>query len=792
MVWDDQMLRLFSIAREDFAGTYEAWLTRLHRDDRSQADDELHMSLLGDQDFDTAFRVIWPDGSVHHIRALALVQQNPFGQFLHMIGTCWDITAQAEAKEELSQTNARLSHAMSRAIELAAAADDANRAKSDFLANMSHEIRTPMNGVIGMTGLLLDTPLSPAQRRYAETVRTSADSLLALLNDILDFSKIEAGKFDLELLDFNLRNVLDDFAAVMAVRAQAGGLEFICSADPDVPNNLSGDPGRLRQVLLNLAGNAIKFTSAGEVAVRTTLEKQTETDVLLRFSVKDTGIGIPLNKQGRLFRKFSQTDTSTTRKYGGTGLGLAISKQLSEMMGGRIGVVSEEGMGSEFWFTARFGKRRAAPAAACKADIGGVRVLIVDDNATSRDVLATQLGSWGVRWDEACNGPTALQALRHAHEEGNPFVAAILDMQMPGMDGAELARAIKADAELAPIRLVLMTSLAGSNDSRQMEEIGFAANLVKPVRQSDLFDCLAAVLADPADLGPAASGPAWTAALRGKDAAVALQPARILLAEDNITNQQVALHILGKIGMRADAVANGAEAIHSLETIPYDLVLMDVQMPEMDGMEAARRIRDPNSTVLNRDIPIIAMTANALRGNREQCLAAGMNDYVTKPISLQPLVAALGQWLGRDGAVPAAEATPAGPPTPPAAVPATTPVFDREGMLARMMGDEEMAKIVLAGFLEDMPGQFETLRSCLAGSDTAAALRRVHTIKGASANVGGDALRAAALETEEAGQAGGPAAIIARMPDLEAQFAALKEAMSHFLGPEGPEPGETL
>ena len=363
LAWDDQMLRMYGTERDAFRGSYGDWLERLHPDDRLDADDEMQLALGGEGDFDTTFRVVWPGGEIRYIRALALVQRGSHGhQPLHVVGTSWDITAQKEAEKELRDTNFQLAGAMSRAIELAADADTANRAKSDFLANMSHEIRTPMNGVIGMTGLLLDTPLDDSQRRYAETVKTSADSLLSLLNDILDFSKIEAGKFDLETLDFDLRSLLDDVAAVLAVRAQGVGLEFICSADPNVPHHLTGDPGRLRQVLLNLGGNAVKFTHQGEVAVRTTLESETDQDVLLRFSVKDTGIGIPADKQRLLFQKFSQADASTTRKYGGTGLGLAISKQLAEMMGGQIGLVSNDGAGDRVLVHGAF--RQAAPKGA--------------------------------------------------------------------------------------------------------------------------------------------------------------------------------------------------------------------------------------------------------------------------------------------------------------------------------------------------------------------------------------------------------------------------------------------
>jgi PAS domain S-box-containing protein len=786
---------------EDLAGRRFSDLA--HPDDRPVGDaaqNEL-TSEKGVRRFEK--RYITRDGAIVWADVNVALVCNKRGDPDYFVATFVDITARKEAEEGLRETNVQLELAIARAIELAAEADQANAAKSEFLANMSHEIRTPMNGVIGMTGLLLDTPLDQEQRRYAETVRTSGESLLAILNDILDFSKIEAGKMELETLDFDLRTLLNDFAVLLATRAHETGLEFICAAAPDVPGHLSGDAGRLRQILLNLAGNAVKFTHHGEVAVRASLEWEADAEVMLRFSVKDTGIGIPADKQGLLFQKFTQADASTTRKYGGTGLGLAISKQLAEMMGGEIGLVSEEGKGSEFWFTARFAKqanreRNVAPP----ADIHGARILVVDDNATNREVLTAQLEAWGARPDEALGGSGALVALSQARDENDPYAAAILDMQMPGMNGAELARAIKADPYLARTTLVLMTSLGGRNDAREMEEIGFDAYLVKPVRQSDLFDCLAGVLAGPVVAGadetePTPLGPAHDSTDEVRRGAV-----RILLAEDNITNQQVALGILKKLGYRADAVANGAEAIRSLETIPYDLVLMDVQMPEMDGLQAACRIRDPGSAVLQHGIPIVAMTAHALAGDRESCLEAGMNDYVTKPVSPRALSEALGRWLPRGAAtprsVPAASESAgpksAGPKSAGPAAPATgkeveLPVFDRAGMLARMMGDEELARLVVDGFLEDVPTHVEALKCCLESDDATGALRAVHTIKGASANVGGEALRAAALETERAGQSGGMKAIIARVPILESQLARLSEAMRNFAGPEGADSG---
>ena len=719
------------------------------------------------------FRMIGAEGrTIWVFLSTAAIQWNGRPATLNLMS---DVTARKQAEEKLEEATIR--------------AELANTAKSEFLANMSHELRTPMNGVIGMIGLLLDTPLDEDQRRYAETVRRSGEPLLTLLNDILDFSKIEAGKVELETLDFDLRAMLDDLASLLALRAHGKGLEFMCAAAPDVPARLRGDPGRLRQVLLNLAGNALKFTHEGEVAVRASLVSETDTEAVVRFSVKDTGIGIAPEKQEFLFERFTQADASTTRQYGGTGLGLAISKQLAEMMGGEIGVVSK-GVGSEFWFTARFGKQAERESAVTPtAEVRGVHILVVDDNATNRDILRAQLVAWGVRSEEATDGPSGLEALRRARDAGDPFAAAILDMGMPGMDGATLARTIKADETLAHIRLVLMTSLGKRGDAREMEEIGFSAYLVKPTRQSDLFDCLAAVLA-----GAAVAQPERPIITRHAIREMRRGAVRILLAEDNITNQQVAIGILKKLGLRADAVANGAEAVRSLELLPYDLVLMDVQMPEMDGLEATRLIRDPHSAVRQHGIPIIAMTAHALQGDKERCLEAGMDDYVTKPVSPHALAEALERWLPREPAEVLANALEA-PGAPDTAAPAVetdpeAPVFDRAGMMARLMDDEDLAHAVIDGFLEDIPRQIEALRSYLGAGDTPGALRQAHTIKGASANVGGEALRAAAIEMEKAGHAGDVEALKARLPDIEFQFARLQQAMNAFTAEATPEAGK--
>jgi len=727
------------------------------------------------------WEIIRKDGARRHLEVSVSLIASPGEKPTGFRGIARDVTERKMIEIELKKHREHLEEMITaRTNELAEAmrkAEFASIAKSEFLANMSHEIRTPMNGVIGMIGLLLDTDLDGDQRRYAETVRGSGESLLTILNDILDFSKIEAHKLDLEILDFDLRTLLDDFAALLALRAHDKGLEFICAAAPDVPTYLRGDPGRLRQVLNNLAGNAVKFTSQGEIAVRASLVSETGDEALIRFSVKDTGIGIPEQNQGLLFQKFTQADASTTRKYGGTGLGLAISKQLAEMMGGEIGIVSAEGQGTEFWFTARFAKQaeREHPLET-PAGICGVHVLVVDDNATNREVLMAQFKAWGVRSEETTNGPMALQALYLAQDAGDPFQIAILDMQMPGMDGATLARMIKTDEKLKDTRLVLCSSLGQRGDAKRVQEIGFAAYLVKPVRHGEIIDCLSAVLAE-------------TTAVRQEQPLVTRHTirelrrgvVRILLAEDNITNQQVALGILKKMGLRADAVANGAEAVKALEILPYDLVLMDVQMPEMDGFEATCQIRNPHSAVRNHRIPIIALTAGAMQGDREKCLEAGMNDYVAKPISPQALAEALEKWLPREAAAAPKQAT--GKPEEAVLVSAEASevqVFDMAGMMARMMDDEDLARTVVGGFLEDLPKLIKALKGYLEAGDVPGTERQSHTIKGASANMGGEALRKVAFEMEKAAKAGDMKSVADRLPELENQVARLKGAMNEF------------
>ena len=700
----------------------------------------------------------------------------------HAVGILRDITERKRTEEELQQaleeraeTNERLEAASALALHMAHEAEAASLAKSQFLANMSHEIRTPMNGVLGMTGLLLDSNLTEEQRLFAGVVRSSAESLLAVINDILDFSKIEAGKLDLEELDFDLRTMLEDVAEMLAVRAQDKDLELVCRIDPEMPTFLRGDPGRLRQVLVNLIGNAIKFTPKGEVVVEAAAGKETEATLEVRFEVRDTGIGIPQAKLGVLFSAFQQVDASTTRQYGGTGLGLAICKRLAHLMGGEAGVTSVEGEGSRFWFSALLRKQEHSRGEGLeRADVTGVRILAVDDNATNRLVLSEQLSSWGVRHEEAAGAEQALRMLRAAVAAGDPFRIVITDMQMPMIDGETLGREIKADSALRDSLLVMMTSLGLRGDARRLEEIGFSAYLTKPVKQSQLHDCLATVLGR--SLRSGRIEPA-TLLTRHSLSEARRRSFRILLAEDNTTNQQVALRILEKLGYRAEAVANGREAVLALQEAPYDLVFMDVQMPVMDGFEATRAIRSGTTRLPKPGVPIIAMTAHAMKGDRERCLAEGMDDYVSKPIVPAELLAALEKWLPNEE----------GPTLlPPAAERAASaaeahPVFDRAGFENRLMEDADLIVEITRGFLEDVPLKLEALGKAVQGGDPAEAGRLAHALRGACANVGAVAMSAVAGEIEAAGAAGRVEKVAALVPDLEAAFSLLLPRMQELL-----------
>jgi two-component system sensor histidine kinase/response regulator len=745
-----------------------------HPDDRRATVTQASKLSTGEEVIYFENRYLHKDGTFRWL----LWTSTPYPELQVMYAAARDITERKAAEETLAQYALDLG-ASHRALEDQAArlaqlvkeletarrrAEEAVEVKGAFLANMSHEIRTPLNAILGMTGLALQTRLTTDQRDYLSTVMASAESLLAIINDILDFSKIEAKRLELERVDFDLREAVGNAAKLLAVRAAEKGIELACHIDADVPEVLVGDEGRLRQVLLNVMGNAIKFTDAGEVVLRVTVDQRDERRSTLHFAVTDTGIGIPQDKQAQIFQAFTQADSSTTRRFGGTGLGLAIALRLVELMSGRLWVASEVGRGSTFHFTATFDMPReiTLSGAVRRKALEGLRVLVVDDNATNRRILDEMLTSWRMTPTVVPDARHALAVLREAAGGPGRFDVLISDCQMPEVDGFTLARQVKRDESLAATPVVLLTSIGSPSDIARCRKIGVNAYLSKPVKHSDLLDALVTAFGVSTRRPPSS-----TRAVRAR-----VRPLRILVAEDNQVNRKLVTRLLQKRGHRISAVDNGRSALEVATSATgrrFDVVLMDVQMPEMNGLEATEAIRQREQTT-GRHIPIIALTAHAMPADRERCLAAGMDGYLAKPIDVEELIATVEAYA--EGARP--EPVTAAPAAPTV----TRPVFDEKAALANAGGDRELLTEVIALFQSDYPAALRRLDRAVKSGEGEALRLAAHALKGVLATVGSPAGRDAAMALEQLGRTGNVAAAKELAARLRETIGALNSALA--------------
>jgi two-component system, sensor histidine kinase and response regulator len=744
--------------------------SHIHPEDGALVGKAMGEHLRSGAPYDVEYRLRKQDGAWLWVRSRARAERDAQGHPLWLAGSIHDITDERAAREAMLCATQE--------------AEAASRSKSTFLATMSHEIRTPMNGIIGMTGLLLETGLDRAQRDYAETIRASADSLLTILNDILDFSKIEAGKLDIEKLELELRANVDDVGSIMAFQAAAKGLELVVNVRPETPERVLGDPQRIRQCLLNLVGNAIKFTHSGEVVLEVCMVGNQNGRALVHFEVRDTGIGIEQASLDKLFQPFTQADSSTTRRFGGTGLGLSIVRRLVGLMGGQVGAQSEVGKGSTFWFTLPLEvivsdeaprTRAAVPAGRC--------VLLVDDNETNRRVLSSQMEHAGYRVTAAASAREALQILR-APDQG-AFDVVVLDYQMPDMDGAMLGEQIMKARDIAPTRLMLLTSLDRSGDMQRFADIGFCAYLTKPVRTRELLDCLGRVLVHEATDWAMHSQPIIT-----RGTLIAREPSRrkiggcVLLVEDNAINQRVARRFLERLGCNVHVVGDGAQALEAYQSARYDFILMDMQMPVMDGLEATQRIRDLELSADRGRTPIVALTANAMMGTLERCLEAGMDDYLTKPLDITRLQDTLERFIGAEAVSPAREARPG----PAAEAPLTSDLDPaiRE-RIADVAGDdaEFIAELVDAFGAAGRDAVLE-MRAAAHRGDNDTLARAAHQLKGAGGNLHAQALAALTQDLEARAKSNASREWGADIEKIATEFERVAAALKGAYG-EGPQ-----
>jgi two-component system, sensor histidine kinase and response regulator len=722
MTWDDTMVQIygFPLSKES---PYEQWKGAVFPEDLPAAEGALQKVMQEKGRATVDFRITRPDGALRHLSAAEGVVLDDDGNVSRIIGVNIDVTNRKMAEADLQRAKNE--------------AEAANRAKSEFLANMSHEIRTPMNGIMGMTELVLDTELDSEQREYLNLAKTSAESLLSLINDILDYSKIEAGKLEIDAIDFDLGDCLGDTMKTLSLRAHQKGLELAFEIEPNVPDALIGDPGRVRQIILNLVGNAIKFTEQGEVVLSVQVLTHVKDELQLRFTVADTGIGISPDKQAAVFEAFKQADGSMTRKYGGTGLGLTISSRLVDLMGGKIWVESELGEGSRFHFTANFKMQKSASRTIVPRDpttLRDMRVLVVDDNATNRHILVRMLETWRMAPSVADSGAKAMVTLTEAKGLGRAFPLILLDAQMPEMDGFALAEYIKRHPSFRAATIMMLSSAGQRGDAMRCRELGVAAYLTKPVRQSELMDAILTAL------GTRAKSEAKPVLVTRHSLRESQHRLRVLLAEDNAVNQLVALRLLERFGHTVTVAASGKKALEAWERESFDAILMDVQMPEMNGWEATQAIREKERTIGGR-IPIIAMTAHAMKGDDERCFAAGMDDYLTKPIRTEELMAVLEKVGMRKVGREARQG--------PAKVRVDAKFVDVAAALERLGGDRELYYELVEVFRTECPGIAEEIRRAIEGRDSKTLERGAHTLRGSSSNLGAIGVSEAARELEK-------------------------------------------